>query len=113
MGSHGRKVSVTFFHGSLNHLQLHFFQCGDGSFGRRRAGFTGKVKMFVIQYSIFVNDDSLLNSVLQFPNIPIPRMLAQLVLCRRGKNDISFVILLTETVDKPFGKGDNIFFSVT
>lgn len=65
----------------------------------------GKVKMFVIQYSIFVNDDSLLNGVLQFPNIPIPRMLAQLVLCGRGKNDISFVILLTETVDKPFGKG--------
>lgn len=69
--------------------------------------------MFVIQYSIFVNDDSLLNSVLQFPNIPILRMLAQRIKFAEGKNDISFVILLTETVDKPFGKEDNIFFSVT
>ena len=68
---YSREVSVAFLYRFLNHLQFHLFQCRDTCFCRRSRYFSGKMKMFLTQYTVFIDNDRFLYGMFQFAYVSI------------------------------------------
>ena len=62
------------------------------------------------QYASFADDDCLLDGMLQFADIAIPRMHLQLASGGIREYHLTFVVLLGEALDKQFGQWNNVFF---
>ena len=94
-----------------DHHQFHVFQGLGFRIPSRREALLREVKYSITDGCPIADDDHLLDSMLQLPDITIPRMLLQFLLGTFGKSKRTFVVLLGKAFDEEFRKRDDVFLA--